>query len=116
MRAALAILAFGLLAGCASDPSPVAADPVYATPTQIARGQVMAQQKCGACHAVGLRDESAISTAPEFRTLGRRYPVSDLGEALAEGIVTGHPSMPDWVLTRDEIVELLGYMQSIQTR
>jgi hypothetical protein len=51
-----------------------------------------------------------------FRRLSERYPVDDLAEALAEGIVTGHPDMPEWVLDADEITELLGYIDSIQVR
>lgn len=114
MRGALVGLVL-VVGGCASHAAPQAADPIVATPAEIVLGQQIAEQKCGACHAVGRTDHSAVPEAPAFRKLGERYPVSDLGEALAEGIVTGHPSMPDWVFSREEIVELLGYMQSIQT-
>ena len=33
--------------------------------------------------------------APPLRTLHQRYPIDSLGEALAEGISTGHGDMPD---------------------
>jgi hypothetical protein len=33
--------------------------------------------------------------APPFRTLHERYPVENLEEPLAEGIISGHPSMPN---------------------
>ena len=34
--------------------------------------------------------------APPFRALHERYPVENLSEALAEGIRTGHPEMPQF--------------------
>jgi mono/diheme cytochrome c family protein len=104
-----------VLAGCTTSPPPDD-DPVAATPVQIWAGHMLAEGHCGACHAVSVTDKSRMPQAPPFRTLSKRYPVSSLGEALAEGIVTGHPDMPEWVLTPDEITELLGYIQSIQSK
>ncbi len=37
---------------------------------------------------------SPLKIAPPFRTLHLRYPVDTLAEAFAEGIYTGHPTMP----------------------
>ena len=37
-----------------------------------------------------------MALAPPFRLLPQRYPVEHLAEALAEGIVTGHPAMPQF--------------------
>jgi len=116
MRVKLAGLAVLMLAGCASGNVPEAADPVIASPSQIAAGRVMAERRCGACHSIGKTDHSAVAAAPAFRDLGKRYPVSDLAETLAEGIVTGHPSMPEWVFDPEEITQLLGYIESIQAR
>jgi hypothetical protein len=31
-----------------------------------------------------------------FRTLGKRYPIEALEEALGEGIISGHPDMPEF--------------------
>ncbi|CCD98421.1 conserved hypothetical protein [Bradyrhizobium sp. STM 3809] len=43
-----------------------------------------------------------------------RYPIETLGEALAEGIVTGHPAMPQFELTPPEINDLLSYLKSLE--
>lgn len=51
--------------------------------------------------------------APPFRTLPQRYPVEHLAEALAEGIVTGHPSMPQFVFSPPEIDALLGFIDRL---
>lgn len=81
----------------------------------IARGAAFAQAKCSGCHATGRSGESAMPTAPRLRDLGRRYPVEQLAEAFAEGVVTAHPAMPEFVLTQDENRDLIRYLQSIQT-
>jgi mono/diheme cytochrome c family protein len=43
-----------------------------------------------------------------------RYPVEDLGEALAEGITTGHPTMPEFRLGPDEADALIAYLKSLE--
>jgi hypothetical protein len=40
--------------------------------------------------------------------------VSDLEEALAEGISVGHPAMPEFQFAPDDVSDLVGYLQSIQ--
>jgi cytochrome c len=78
------------------------------------RGQTFAQTNCSGCHAIGRVGESPIPEAPPFRTLHTRYPIEDLAEAFAEGITTGHPSMPQFQLDPAQINDLLAYLSSIQ--
>lgn len=80
-----------------------------------ARGQVLAARNCSMCHAIGRAGASPNPTAPPFRELGRRYAVDDLAEALAEGIITGHPAMPEFRFSPAEVNDLIHYMRSIQT-
>jgi cytochrome c len=54
-----------------------------------------------------------MGLAPPFRDLPKRYPVDHLAEALAEGIVTGHPAMPEFTFTPREIEALLSYLSSL---
>lgn len=82
----------------------------------IARGAAFAATICAACHAIGATGNSPHDTAPAFRDIGKRYPVSQLAEAFAEGIVTAHPGMPEFVLTPDENRALIAYLESIQTQ
>jgi hypothetical protein len=44
----------------------------------------------------------------------KRYPVEYLAEALAEGIVSGHPDMPEFVFQPDEINAILAYLDSLK--
>ena len=80
------------------------------------RGRTFAQANCAQCHAVGPIGESPLRIAPPFRTLHERYPVETLAEALAEGIVTGHPSMPEFRLDVAQINDLIAYLKSLEHR
>ena len=77
-------------------------------------GFAFVEANCSQCHAVGLAGDSPLAGAPPFRDLGRFYPVDALAEALAEGIVTGHADMPEFVLEPGEIADVIAYLKSIQ--
>ena len=49
------------------------------------RGGELLTTNCSRCHAVGRIGNSTHPEAPPFRTLGQRYPIEVLAEALAEG-------------------------------
>ena len=78
------------------------------------RGRVFVQVNCARCHAIGRIGDSPLSIAPAFRTLHKRYPVESLQESLAEGIVTGHPSMPEFALAPDQIDSVIAYLKSLE--
>ena len=79
----------------------------------VAQGRAFAEQKCGRCHALGENDVSPHPQAPPFRLVVERYPSENLAEALAEGIVSGHPDMPVFVLKPHEIEAFLAYIDSL---
>ena len=68
---------------------------------------------CGACHGIGGGD-SPVKDAPAFRTLGKRYPVENLEEALGEGFMSGHPAMPEFTFDGDDVGDIIAYLKSIQ--
>ena len=78
------------------------------------RGRVFVQVNCAKCHAVSRVGESPLSIAPPLRTLHKRYPIETLAEALAEGISTGHPTMPAFQLDPDQIGDLLTYLKTLE--
>ena len=78
------------------------------------RGELFARTNCAMCHATGSAGLSPLPVAPPFRTLHNRYPVEDLAEALAEGIVTGHPSMPQFRLDPAQIDDLIEYLKTLE--
>lgn len=88
--------------------------PVSAEDPAVAAGQAIVEANCATCHAVAATDEGTHPQAPAFRTLSEHYPVADLAEALAEGIMVGHPDMPQFVATPEEIAAIIAYLESIQ--
>lgn len=93
----------------------LAAAPAARAEPDLARGHALVERNCGVCHAVGRADTSANPAAPAFRELHRRYPVENLAEALAEGILTGHPQMPEFAFPPDDVSAIIAYLKSIQT-
>jgi cytochrome c len=77
------------------------------------RGQAIAQKHCARCHAIDDTSDSPMGLAPPFRDLSKRYPIENLAEALAEGIVTGHPAMPKFTFEPREIDALLTFIASL---
>jgi len=79
----------------------------------IAQGKTLVELNCARCHAVDRTSESSHAEAPPFRTLSQRYPIDALDEAFAEGISTGHPDMPEFMATPDQINAILAYISSL---
>ena len=80
-----------------------------------ARGHLLVQRFCAGCHAVNRTGQSPNAAAPPFRDLNSRYRIDELGEALAEGILTGHPAMPQFTFGPRDIQAVLAYLKSIQS-
>jgi mono/diheme cytochrome c family protein len=80
----------------------------------IMAGKELAELHCSRCHAVGNEGASLLEGAPPLRDLKLRYPIEDLAEALAEGIVTAHPQMPVFTFSPEQIDDLLAYLDSLE--
>jgi len=80
------------------------------------RGEALVTRDCSRCHAVARTGESTHPEAPPFRTLGKRYPIESLEEALGEGIISGHPDMPEFTFENSDVGAIIAYLKSIQQR
>lgn len=78
------------------------------------RGRSFALTNCAKCHSIDRVTESPLKIAPPFRTLHQRYRIEVLAEALAEGIVTGHPTMPQFQLEPDQINDFLTFLKTLE--
>ena len=78
-----------------------------------AAGMQIAKSLCARCHAIAPGEIGLHPLAPTFQDVARRYSVWDLQEALAEGILVGHASMPKFKLKPKEIGDLLTYMDAL---
>ena len=80
----------------------------------VQRGLVLVKTHCAQCHSINKVGPSPLSIAPPFRDLSERYPVENLEEAFGEGILTGHPSMPEFRFEPDQIANLIAFLKSLE--
>ncbi len=104
LTAALLLLAGLAVAACASSP----------TKTELDKGRLLVEANCSSCHAVGDLDVSPAPEAPPFRRLSEGYRVATLEEALTKGISAGHPAMPEFEFTPEDVKSIIAYLQSVQ--
>jgi mono/diheme cytochrome c family protein len=86
--------------------------PATAQDDLVERGRIIADTYCGTCHATGATGASTLAAAPPLRSFKTLWPVENLAEALAEGIMVGHPGMPEIAMTPSEIDAFLAYLNS----
>ena len=82
----------------------------------LKRGEELLQRDCAKCHAIGRSGESPDKEALAFHTLGQHYPIESLEEALGEGLMSGHPDMPEFQYDADDVGAIIAYLKSIQQR
>jgi cytochrome c len=98
----------GLAAVAFCDPSAAQSSP------RVERGRAFARANCSNCHSVDKISPSPLPIAPPFRTLHERYPIETLEEALAEGIITGHPNMPEFRLEPDQVGDVIAFLKTLE--
>lgn len=83
---------------------------------QVSEGRAIVERLCADCHAIKGAGPSPEADAPPFSTLSQNYPVAHLAEALAEGILVGHPEvqMPEFVFDPNEVGAIIAFLESIQ--
>ena len=79
----------------------------------IGKGREIAEKFCARCHAIGMRDASPHSSATPFRDIAAKGHVENLEEALGEGIIVGHPDMPQWRFGPEQVGALIAYLKSL---
>lgn len=112
--AAAAVLV--ILSGCAAREAPALAQ---ARPDlqgeAAARGRQSALVACSSCHAIGRDGASRMPEAPPFREVVQRYPLDELEDRFAEGLVTSHPAMPPFIFRASEIDDLIAYLETLES-
>ncbi len=82
--------------------------------TQVEQGLAIVSLYCADCHAIGPEGDSPHAEAPPFRTLHLRYDVEWLSEALVEGLVSGHPDMPEFEFDPAQAEAIVVYLKSLE--
>jgi cytochrome c len=88
--------------------------PAFADVLSIRRGKAFAQTNCSYCHSIDRFTRSPRRAAPPFRTLHKQYPVETLQDALAEGMSSGHPRMPEFRLDSSQVGDFISFLKSLE--
>ena len=88
--------------------------PALADVQSLRRGKAFARANCSQCHSIDRATRSPRIAAPPFRTLHKRYPVETLEDALAEGLSTGHPRMPEFRLDPGQVGDFISFLKSLE--
>lgn len=100
--AALALVSAFILAG-----------PARSAEASLQQGRAIAEANCARCHNIDKSGDSPFPPAPPFRVIAKMYAASDLEEALVEGIVVGHPAMPEFTMSGEEAAAISMFIDSL---
>lgn len=79
---------------------------------RAAQGRDVAEAWCQNCHVIGTGDQpAALADAPSFQSLAERGDIT--AETLAFALLTPHPVMPSFPVTKAEIRALADYIASL---
>jgi mono/diheme cytochrome c family protein len=77
----------------------------------VARGGQLARQWCANCHVVDEHPSGAVQQGPpSFRTIAHHLTADEVRAFLTHP----HGAMPDLALTRSEIDDLIGYIETLR--
>jgi cytochrome c len=102
------IIALGAVAFCAGAPALAQQSPA------AQRGLTFVRVHCAQCHSIDPVSESPLTIAPPFRTLHLKYPIESLQRPLSEGVIAGHPTMPQFRLDADQVADVIAYLKTLQ--
>ena len=75
-------------------------------------GELIARQWCAECHVVTDDQQAASVDVPTFRQIANEYRFD--AASLTAFLADPHPRMPQMSLTRDEIGNLVAYIDSLR--
>jgi mono/diheme cytochrome c family protein len=87
--------------------------PALAEDDPIAVGRVLIETYCSGCHSIETIGDSPYEGAPPFRSLHDRYDLDWLEEGLVEGLVSGHPDMPEFEFDPLQAEAIVSYLKAL---
>lgn len=110
----LVAIGAGLAAsGCATSES--AGPPLRPNPFEVASGREIAEFHCASCHQIAPNGASPSLMAPPFHSLYISYSRLAFKKAVVAAAGEGPHTMPGYDLTRDQVDDLLAYLESTRT-
>jgi cytochrome c len=107
------VAALVCLMGMAPDATVTVPPPLAPAAPSPETGHTLVLRDCARCHSVEATGASGFRPAPPFRTLHNNYPLDSLEEALAEGIISGHPAMPEFEYSASDVADIIAWMKSL---
>jgi len=77
-------------------------------------GRALAQEFCGACHAVDKSGASPKPEAPPLRVIARTSDLDGFVARLQGGIASDHPDMPEVKFEEKDARDMRAYLRTIQ--
>lgn len=78
------------------------------------KGEALASKLCASCHVLPGGNPAAVPAGvPTFRAIANKP--GQTGDHIAQVLMMPHAPMPDLQMTRDEILDILAYLESIRT-
>jgi cytochrome c len=87
--------------------------PALAEDDPITVGRELIETYCSGCHNIETVGDSPHEGAPPFRTLHERYDLDWLEEGLVEGLVSGHPDMPEFEFDPRQAEAIVSYLKAL---
>lgn len=81
-----------------------------ASAADVENGERWARRSCSGCHVVANDQRQASADVPTFAAIARRPDFST--ESVAGFLLSPHPTMPDFPLTRAEAEDIASYIAS----
>jgi len=75
-----------------------------------AEGRKIIEARCASCHSLGAK--AGHPDAPSVLALAQMGPPEGLAESLAEGIMVGHPDMPEARMSAKEIEAVIAFLKT----
>lgn len=111
MNRPMDLLLFGVLAALMTT---AAAQAQNESQDPIAHGQGLAKEFCSECHAIGRTGNSPNEAAPPFRRLDQSIDLDEFIGRLQDGLVSGHPDMPEFKFNAADARAMRDYIRSVQ--
>jgi len=87
----------------------VAASPAFAA-GDVVQGKKIAKRWCASCHVISPEQMQGSADVPTFCDIAQRKS----GGKLKIFLMDPHPKMPDMSLTRQEIDDIVAYIESLK--
>ena len=93
---------------------PSSGDPLPGPEPSADQGLLLAQRACQGCHVISDAEQSPTPAGiPTFRRIANRP--DQTADRITRILIKSHRPMPDMHLTRDEILDIIAYLDKLRT-